>query len=264
MRAFAIDDTIQNLNPLSEIFDRLGISFSPTNDGDIFQKYMQESKPDDILISDYIMPGIVLSGMRYTQDDAGSGFVLLDTSYSKLGALAGMRVLVSVHKIKDAINRKISRISQAGKKFIYLNSSSENFLTDLQSQVESFAYSSNKNRLMDLISKYDYARNIVNEWVDSEADRLAFFGKVAAGDLSPDQRQLVASGVFDQDIEDRCLAIYTIKRTLVAVFGEGNLSDERRWLNAKNPYLNHSSPIDLIRSLHQHAVYQILSVMRAH
>ena len=50
MRAFAIDDTIQNLNPLSEIFDRLGISFSPTNDGDIFQKYMQESKPDDILI----------------------------------------------------------------------------------------------------------------------------------------------------------------------------------------------------------------------
>lgn len=106
--------------------------------------------------------------------------------------------------------------------------------------------------------KMAVAKDIVEGWFPGETKiKEAFFGFTNAADYFA-----CAEGdvLVTRDLEDRCDAIYRIKRNLLSVY-DGELHREQRWLNASLESLGSQSPKDVINGGRQHGLFRLLSVL---
>ena len=106
--------------------------------------------------------------------------------------------------------------------------------------------------------KIAVCNGFLDEWFDeSEEVKSAAFGFSEVKDYVS---YVVNNLVVTQDIEDRCDALYRIKKNLLSLF-QDNLEREKRWVNRSNPALDDLAPVDLIMEGHQHQLYRLVSIL---
>jgi hypothetical protein len=106
--------------------------------------------------------------------------------------------------------------------------------------------------------KLSVAKGIVEAWFPGEAKiKEAFFGFTNAADYLACAESNV---LVTRDLEDRCDAIYRIKRNLLSVYS-GDIEREQRWLNTQLEALGSRSPRDVIDDGRQHGLFRLLSIL---
>jgi len=100
--------------------------------------------------------------------------------------------------------------------------------------------------------------NIIDEWFGSDIEiksKIYGFSSISEYTVS-----VVDKSIFTVDIEDKCDAIYRIKKNLLSIFDD-HIEREKRWLSAENPYLDNSSPKEFLVSGHQNKIFRLISIL---
>lgn len=263
LKFFGIDDNLADLKNLIPILEKYQIEVETTSDAELFMNYMSASNRSDILLSDGLMEEIYVSldgsSKRIAVDSETAGYSLLKKGFDGVKAKAMTRIIVSMHDLKDSIGKQLSRLQKNGENFYFISKTDINYLEKFENLLK-LHITTYKTECM--TPKVEYVTQILDDWFDDDDTKLAFFGVTASVESFKDviHRKLK----FDQDIVDRCDAIYRIKVNLSNVYGKDGVAKEKRWLNRPSEYLDDKSPIDLIRTGHQHELYHLLSVLEQH
>lgn len=262
MKFYGIDNNRSELDAVAAVFNDFGFDVNITESGDQFVDWMKESQRSDVLLSDGFMEEITLPfqhGWAQDVEAEVAGFTILDRGYNASNARALSRVLFSVHDIKENIRRRIMRLDNTGKIFRFISKNDPNYLHSIADLIKCHLVTN--SRILNQ-EKFDYVAPIVEGWTSDPALQLAFFGIF---NPTTTLRDLPNHGLFEsRDFEDRCDAIFAIRRNLAAVFGDEIGKKERDWLQVDSSYLGGQSPIDLVQTRHQHELFHIVSMLEHH
>ena len=99
---------------------------------------------------------------------------------------------------------------------------------------------------------------VIEEWFGNDIEiRSKIFG---FSSISEYTSSVINNKIFTVDIEDKCDAIYRIKKNLLSVFND-HVEREKRWLSSKNPYLEDNTPKDYLFSGHQSKIFKLISIL---
>jgi hypothetical protein len=261
IRLSALDDHIEELEPLRAIAATHNIEPSFADTVTAYGEMLDESTEDDILISDNFIEGvndlkaIGEVGIK-TGSGTNAGTAILTEYCDRRAVNAGLKIVWTQWVIKGDTKRRIERWrDKKGEKIYALHKHKQDDIDLLNEIVECHV---GERMKIFLSKKFNYVSKLFDDWKLTAPERNKLFGLTASDDSL---QKLVEHGTTMKDVEARCDLIYRIKENLALVYGGDDLEQEVAWLRTRNSTLGDETPLAFLGQGFQHRLAELVMRM---
>lgn len=256
-KAIIVDDEDEWHEEIGARLKEIGINAEAHDTFSTFQKAINNSSIDDIIMADNYMQGVwsikANSGKEFdTSDGTAVGWVTLTKIFQEDNLNAGLRLLVSQHKITEEKRKAIAIFKELGHNIsAYRKNNIDNIINKILNFTEA-------KHIQHVSHKLNYAFNLAHLWELTEQERVILFDvktKLDALNLLRDSQSRAS-------IEATCDAIYTIKMYLRTTLRDDRPDLDTIWLREKISLFGDLSPLELIAKDRSNGIRKLLKAIQ--